>query len=75
MMRPSAEFFGTFCRQKVQDITTIRKTLENRLKVNTAVKLNLYLYRPKNLQVNRTQLPCFWYFFKKVQKARFKITD
>ena len=31
--------------QKVQDITTIRKTLENRLKVNTAVKLNLYLYR------------------------------
>ena len=47
LMRPSAEFFGTFWHAESTRHNDNKKKLENRLKVNSAVKLNLYLYHPR----------------------------
>ena len=40
---PECRVLWYFLSQKVQDITTIRKTLENRLKVNSAIK-SLFIF-------------------------------
>ena len=53
---PECRVLWYFLIQKVQGITTIRKKIEKRLKVNSAIKLNLYPPRVCRLAVTFTTL-------------------